>query len=337
MQKIEIRLLDDSEADSWDSIVASSAQGTVFHTLAWLSAIEETCDCQLHRAIAYRGGHVVGVFPIFLVRRYGLSMLSSPPPKTAIPFLGPIYGNGSSSNRRKLESDWLEFTDAAVQFVQDNYRYQRLNLRVALPFGAARAFSWRGLSVRPSFTYVIPLERDLDEIRSACSSVIRRSISKCAGQGYQFQLCTEADVSRIYEQISKRYREQGLQPPYRKAYLDKLWSTIPRDRFAGFKLTKDGEYVTGMLCTIFNGTISFWSGLPRATMGGTYVNDFFHWKVIEWAKGKKLHTYDLVGANTANIAVYKSKFDPLLREYYQVTDDGLTGKLAHYLYRRFLS
>src|SRR4030067_3227207 len=87
---IEINLADKTELEKWDEIVKSSPYGTIFHTIEWLRIAEKHTNSRIYPFIGKNGNEIVGIFPIFY-RKIGLTkMVFSPPPKTAIPYMGPI-------------------------------------------------------------------------------------------------------------------------------------------------------------------------------------------------------------------------------------------------------
>ena len=337
MNRLLVRPIGSDVLEAWDDLVSASDTGSVFHTNAWLLAVERTRDTQLLRLGAYLDDELVGILPVFRERRRGIRLISTPPPRTAIPWLGPLRRSQPEESGRAAEAAWLELTRGLAHFLTAEIDADAISVKGVLPFGSSRGFTWEGFEAFPSFTYEIDLSRTAEDIQRSFSSNVRRNIRRCEKRGYEFHPATDDDVLRIYRHIVARYKEQGRPSPYSQEYLERLWTTVDRKHLTGFVVRDGSEYLTGMLCTVFKGRVSFWSGLPRVVKDRAFVNDFFHWHLMLWAKARGCSTYDMVGANTALIARYKSKFAPRLVPYYRLVSDTWKGRLARWTYGRVRS
>ena len=86
---IEVKVADKSELGKWNEWVSLSPHGTIFHTLDWLKIVKKYKNMELIPIVGYRGNEVIGLFPLFLIKKGRFKGAFSPPPKTSIPYLGP--------------------------------------------------------------------------------------------------------------------------------------------------------------------------------------------------------------------------------------------------------
>ncbi len=91
MSDINVKIADEKELQMWDEIVDSSEMGTIFHKLDWLRAAEAHTKSKFYPLIGYEGQEVASLFPIFYMQKAFVKMAFSPPPKCAIPYMGPIF------------------------------------------------------------------------------------------------------------------------------------------------------------------------------------------------------------------------------------------------------
>ena len=65
---LEVRRFEANDAGLWDAYVLAHPTGTVFHNLAWSQAVEVAYGHQPLHLVAWHGGRVSGVLPLFLVK-----------------------------------------------------------------------------------------------------------------------------------------------------------------------------------------------------------------------------------------------------------------------------
>ena len=105
---IEIRVILEEEAGEWDDLVNKSPQGSIFHTWRWLKIVEKHTNSKLYPLIGMKGNTPIGIFPIFFKKK-SLNMVFSPPPGSAIPYLGPAIVNYNALKQSKRESIYKGF------------------------------------------------------------------------------------------------------------------------------------------------------------------------------------------------------------------------------------
>jgi hypothetical protein len=105
-----VELLDDKKL--WDQFVEKSPQGTLFHMWDFLEIVEKHSRFQLLPYAIFSGNELRCIFPFFITRRMGLTVMYSPPPDSQIPYLGPAFDSTVAGLRaHKKEKILQQVTD----------------------------------------------------------------------------------------------------------------------------------------------------------------------------------------------------------------------------------
>jgi hypothetical protein len=84
-----VELLEDKKR--WDQFVETSPQGLLFHKWDLLKIVERHSKYRFLPYGVYSGEELRCIFPFFVGRDHGLTVLCSPPPYTHISYLGPAF------------------------------------------------------------------------------------------------------------------------------------------------------------------------------------------------------------------------------------------------------
>ena len=134
----------------WDEIVESSDHGKLFHRWQWLKIAEKHTGHRLLPLIGYRHAEPVVICPIFLKKTRLYSVVTSPPPQSAIFGLGPVFPDYQISMQYQKEMVVETFLEAFDQYVTDELKpdYQSIDLPIGYP--DPRPFRWSGYSTTTS-------------------------------------------------------------------------------------------------------------------------------------------------------------------------------------------
>ena len=84
-----VEQLEDKE--QWDEFVETSPQGSLFHKWDFLKTVERHSKYEFLPYCVYSGEELRCIFPLFIRRNRGLTVMNSPPPNTQISYLGPAF------------------------------------------------------------------------------------------------------------------------------------------------------------------------------------------------------------------------------------------------------
>lgn len=313
----------------------------VFHTPEALAVIEAHTEGELRLFGGFRGDEPVGLFPAFVRRQLGLTIVLSPPPGLSVPRLGPIL-MPSSPKRRKQEKLNQRFT-ASILDALDADAIDTLFGMVASPeFADPRPYVSEGLSAVPRFSYVLDLgDADRDEVLGSFTRDLRKEIRKGDDLDVPIELGGPAEAERICGDLERRHAEQGLTYPTPQPFVDDLVKRLGDRARVYVARGPEGQYLSGITILYSNDRAMFWQGGTKANYDGVSVNSLLHWRIIEdILAGEPLDGVDSYGlgeVNNLRISRYKSKFNGDLVSNYEVKSDLMTLAKKAYSLRRHLS
>lgn len=332
---IEITQFDADERidrEQWDDYVRRSRGGTLFHTFEMLELIEHHASADLYPFIGYKGQEPVGVFPIFELRKGGISTAFSPPPRMGIPTMGPALLDDGNLKQRKAERRMRRFVDGCLEAIDERIgpRYSRIATSVGVD--DPRPFAWNEFDVSPRHTYLLDVDRDPDDLKQSFSKSLRRYLDPDDERYLIEERGTEA-IEFIHEQVAARYEAQDRTYTVPLEFLLDAYETLPEGRLRPYVGEVDGEVASGILAFEGPSTVYYSEGGGKPDVDYP-INDLLHWRIIRDARERGIDRYDLCGANTKRICTYKSKFNPELATYYEVERGTPVMNAVSSLYKR---
>ncbi len=333
---IEVTRADERDLERWDQYVERSAQGNLFHQRAALDIQATYSSATVHHLIGKKGQEVVGIFPVFTLRKGPVTTVFSPPPEIRIPYLGPAMVTTNELKQRKAERRGRRFVDGCLDWLDDHVNPRYLHVRTDDRYDDVRPFMWRGCSVTPQYTYRVDLTPGVDDVQMRFSSDARRNV-RTNGDGTEFDIVegNVDDARRINEQVRHRYESQDVGYFVPDALVTELYERLPDGQVRPYVCRVDGEFVGGLLALEYGDTVYRWQGGVKIDADVNLpVNDLLDWQVMSDAIERGLSSYDLVGADNPRINRYKAKFGPELSVAHEIERGSLgVDKMAH-LYKR---
>lgn len=257
-------------------------------------------------------------------------MLFSPPPKTAIPYLGFLFDEEYKKLKESRKEDYLKLIFNEVKEEINRLHPKYISISLIPDFLDIRQFKWNGYHIEPRFTYTIDLNNPLEQIWSDFKENVRRSIKK--GEKIGYTLVIEQNISSFYQNLTNRYKEQNLKSPLlSESYLGDLVNMFSNNIFL-YSLKEDGNIINNIIAINYNNNFLCWLG---GITKKNDANEYLIWQLIQIAKIKNCNTFDFVGANTEHICMFKSKFNPNLSLYFLIEKETLISKLLKSFYKKF--
>lgn len=321
------------DREQWNDYIRRSRGGTVFHTFDMLELIERHASADLYPFIGYKGQEPVGVFPVFELRKGGISTVFSPPPRMGIPMMGPAPLNDGHLKQRKAERRIRRFVDGCLELIDERVspRYSRVSTSIGID--DPRPFTWNDFDASPRHTYVLDIDRDPEDLKGSFSKSLRRYLDPDEDDRFRIEERGEEAIEFIHEQVSARYEAQDRTYTVPLDFLLEAYETLPDGRIRPYIGEVDGETVSGILVFEGSSTIYYSEGGGKPDIDYP-INDLLHWHIIRDARSRGIETYDLCGANTKRICKYKSKFNPELATYYEVERGTPVMNAVSSLYKR---
>jgi len=307
-----VELLDDKKR--WDQFVETSPQGLLFHKWDFLKAVERHSKYQFLPYGVYLGEELRCIFPFFMVRSRGVTVMRSPPPHAQIPYLGPAFDPSVQALRASAKEKIFDQVTGELCTEIDTIAPNIVYFTTVPNFLDVRSFVWKNFTARVGFTYAIDLERSLDEIWASFSRSCRQKIKRVSA--YSPEIQQTDDVSPMLDIWRPRFSELGIEVPLiSDSYLKELVAAFPKD-VTVYNLSIDGRLATAeACCAMQKERYCTWIGgvNARKDLG---VNEYLDWEVVQRAKSEGFKKLDLGATNNESLSRYKAKFDPLLEPFF---------------------
>jgi len=313
-----LRIADKNDEQLWDSIVHSSIQGTIFHTWKWLKITEKHTKGTFYPLICYNGTVPIGIYPIFYQKVLGIPCVFSPPPATAIPYLGPVIANFDSYKHSKQVSIFKGFQQVADDFIFSKLK-SKYTMILLGPSVDPRILSWSGYKLDPLFDYYIDLNKGCDQVWQDFDKDARVHIKKFEHiiekdpNSIEIIDGTRNDLSELYELLVKRYGEQKRKVTESQEFLMHIFDEFYPDNIKIFIVKHEGKMVNGVIIIKYLKTISFWIGAVKPEIKEIPSNEINHWEGIKWACENNFSVFEEYGAGIERLARSKSKYNPKLK------------------------
>jgi CelD/BcsL family acetyltransferase involved in cellulose biosynthesis len=300
---LNVKILDEGLEPIWDDLVARLEGGTVFHTWAWMRVIEKQKRVEKLPFGIFDGSELVGILPMFRMRRGPLTILASP-------LGGDGYG-GPLVDRCYHQAVVEQLGALAKRFHADYVELRSWDQRTAIPLAA------QGYAVENLQTYVLDLARDRQEIWNKLEGNCRTAIRKAQRNGVEIvEAVDRSFLDAYYEIVRDTWSKSNRQPPLTKQDYATVWDILrPQGRVKVLLAQHDGRLVAGRICLCFRDRLYGWESAALRSALPLRPNNLLMWAFIEWGVSNGLTQYDMLGANIPRIARFKQSFGGELRTY----------------------
>ena len=328
---IEIETVDDPE--TWNDYVRRSPHGTVFHRHEALEVQATHSNTTLHPLVGYKGQEPVGLFPVFEFWKGPVPFVFSPPFDLRVQYLGPALCNMAKLKQRKREQRHRRFVEGCIEWIEDRIEPRYLTVRTDWRYTDLRPFKWNGFEVQPSYTYVVDLGPDEEEVMGRFSRTTRRRIRNHLDDEYDVESGGRDEIEWIVRQVNERFVEQGETTPLTESFVTDLYERLPEGQVRPYVLSVDGDVLTGTILLEYDGTAHRWQGGVKVE-SDLPSNELLEWHMMREAAGRGVTDYEIVDANYPRLNEWKSKFGPEVRSYHLLKRTSTGMDAAVRLYQR---
>jgi CelD/BcsL family acetyltransferase involved in cellulose biosynthesis len=320
---IRLELLDECDEQVWDDLVATFEAGTVFHTLAWMRVIEKLKHAEKLPLAIFDGPNLVGLFPLFRVRRGPLTILASP--------LGNVGYGGPLVNKSHCAAAIEQLDSLLKRFRADYVEFRSLERWAPVTLADRR------YTVRELQTFVLSLRPGSQKLWSNLKQECRTAVRKARKNDVEILEATDKRLLDAYYEMSKdTYGKANRLPPLSRQDYDTVWDVLrPYNRVKVLLAKHEDQVIAGGIFLYFRDKVYYWDGASFRAYYRLCPNNLLHWTLIEWGASNGLAQYDMLGANIPSIARFKKSFGGELRTYtYAYKDITLQAYIGRRLYRR---
>ena len=322
------------DGDVWDTFVDESASGRLFHKWDFLKITEKHTGFRFLPYGVFKGNELICVFPLFEKQIHGFNVLLSPPPlQSVVPYLGFVIGRRYDTAKQSKKESMLAIVAKDIKEELAALAPNYLAITQVPGFIDVRPLLREGYNARIHFSYVIDLEPQLAEIWNGFSSNLRTKLRKVEKNGYRLEKST--DLSVFYSRIAERFSEPEMNiPMISRTYFEDLFRAYP-DELGLYYLYDGDDVVTGLQATQEYKIFTLWVGAPKIT--ALPGNEYLQWLLLQKAKKEGYRKMENIGANNENLNLFKSKFNPSLTLFLELSREDLFGRIARWTYSTIAS
>ncbi len=308
---VELRIAKKGDEEIWNQVLDVSPHSSPFHHWRWLKIMEKHTGFKLYPLIGFVGENPAGIFPVFFRKRFVRSAFS-PPPHTAITYLGPVMVGQSDLRQSKKESINLEFQSLVDDFITSDLRANYVYLSLPPGMQDPRPFQWRNYDVKPAYGYIIDLNKGVEAVwKSVADKKLRENIRRAAKRGIYVEEGGKEELEVVYDLMAERYENQNKAMTVSKDYLLEIFDSFDLKVF----VAKHGQDIlTGSVCVCFKDNFLSWIGSPKPRVKvSPSPNDLLIWEEMRYACEHGFKYYEIMGtAGNKRLHKYYSKFNPEL-------------------------
>ncbi len=331
---VEASLLVDGE--EWNELVERSKQTTPFHRYEALEVMANHADATLYPFVGYKGQEPVGVFPLFSVSKWPFRTSFSPPPDLKIPYLGPAQLSNGQVKQRKSERRHSDFIEAVAEQMDEEISPHYTHVRTSTGYSDPRPLIWNGLTPTPSYTYVVDLTPDIDDVFMSFSSDIRRNVRQADDElDYEIEEGGPTEVEQVISRVKARHDEQNVSYNVTPGFARDLYRSLPDGCIRVYTCESEGRFLGGQITLEDDRTLYSWQTVADLD-SDVPVTDLIDWETMQRAKSRGIERVDLIGANNPRLCQYKSKFNPKVRTHYSLEANGQIVGVFKSLYQRLI-
>lgn len=245
-----------------------------------------------------KGNEIAATMPILKKKQWGFSLSRMP---LITPYLGPYFTKKfrSIKQQEKLMRVLIEQLPT-LDFFDQNFHHSMTNW---LPF------YWEGFEATVRYSFLIDLEKELDEIFQKISSNYRNN--KIAKAEQSIKIVSDRSLEAFYEIQKKTFEKQQMRVPYSFDFIKALDAAleIEKARKVFFAIDEEEQIHSVAYLTWDEDTAYFQMTGSDPNFKKSGASIFIVWQAIKYAKevlGKK--QFDFAGSVIEGIAKVRQEF-----------------------------
>jgi len=313
MAQLEVRVVGHDEFQTWDTLVAGSAHGTVFHTSDWLVKTASLQDQDLVLLGCYEGEELIGGCPLYLSHPYNLLRLASS--TTALtPYGGVMVAEIGRAKQRTREVHASRIITAILECIA-RQGFDNVHLVNSPGLQDIRAFARQGWDPSVYYTYILPLD---DEILKRASKDIRQKVRKAQRLG--IHSIKRFDPGTFWDLMVRTFARQSKLPPISRSYLAGMLDLIQEKGSGEMRVasTSSGEIAAAEVTVWDTKMAHSWSAASSPELLSTGAVPLLCYDIFNELKERGHTKVNLMSGNIHSLSTFNSGFNPQLVPYYGV-------------------
>jgi len=313
-----LREIESNQEDEWDNLIQDADYSTCFHQMGFLKAAEKHTKSHLNLLVAQNNNVSVAGIPLFIQKRAGFKMVFSPPLKTGLPQMGPVFKGYLDLRQSRRERLLLDFQKQVDEYIQKQVKPDFLFMATAPGYLDVRPWIWSGYTARLQYDYLLDLSSGREELFLGVRKKTRQKIREAEKQGVTVRRGDRADYINVITDVKQRYREQGLVDDVPLDLLTDIWNNLPPGSLRVIVAEKSGQRLGGVIQAAYKDRVWDWIGGSKGGLDAADANTLLQWKGIEAACSDGYRYHVEVGGNTPRLCDFKRKYNYVPHPYLQV-------------------
>jgi len=296
---LKICPLSEDEFSLWDRFVDESPKGTLFHKSFWLKASGREFIIYAHS----EGGELFAGIALTYNTKFGFKMASHP---TLTPYSGILFRKQDTKYVTRISQE-KEISQKIARRLKEDFR--AVNFKFSPGSIDLQPLIWEGFSPSVGYTYIINLDKSLDEIWKSMEDKRRNDIRKAERDG--ISVVPSDDFEWTLSLVEKTFARQDIRAGYRVSAAFSYNSTLKERNLCKSFLArdKDGDY-TAVAYIVWDNKRSYY------LLGGYDPKRRHHgasalaiWEAIKFTKEQLgLREFDFEGSMMPKIEQFFRKF-----------------------------
>ena len=303
---------------------SSFTYSSIFSTYEWLKVFD---NLSIY-GIFDEGDNLIGGFYLYKEKKFGLTIYRNPP---FTPFIGPFV-KIEAQNPVKITNKYRETLSLMAESL-DKLSCSIISVSLRRNIIDTLPFIWRKFKVVPGYTYILDLDRSLDDIYKNMTDERRNDIKK----GVKDELIVEKtnDYNIVKSLVIKTFLRQKKE--INKEMINKiLFDFANNNNSFAFVTFKDKEPIAIVFC-VHDKRTSYY------LLGGYNFENKHHgagplalWESIRYSKEIGLKYFDFEGSMITQIEKYFRGFGGKLTPYYRINKAKLPIEILLKFFKREL-
>jgi len=304
--------LDGKNSKDWNTILVSSNEATIYHSLEWNAIQHEYGGLGYHAVIAYLDTKPVGLFPLFVRHKNRLiSHALNAPLET--PYGGPVTVSDISAKDR------IKLTQGMVRTMMGSVGSRTISFNTTLGFDPL-GLEGLGLAISKKQSSVLDLEPGEKQLFAQMRRNHRRQLKKAESHNYSvIHDETFQHFNDYYDILKATYSRLGNENLVAEGFYTLCIKRLPPGSIKLFMVRDGDEFIAGGLVLIQGDTITFWRGATLDEYMSRGVSNLLYWSIITWAVEEGHQTLDTLHNPSESLYHFKLGFGCELKTSHAVS------------------
>ena len=305
---MKIKLINKSDLNEINKIDnISKIHGNIFNQFLWIKIFENSINIF---GIYDDGDNLVGGFYLYEEKKFGFSIYRNPP---FTPYIGPFL-KIEAKNQVSIMNNWKKSLRLIADFI-DNLNYSIISFSLNREIIDTQPFIWKKFKVIPNYTYILDLEKSMDNIKNEFSAERRNDIKKALKDGLKVEKINDNEIIRLL--VNKTFSRQGKK--LNEFYLRKILFDFSNDNNSfAFATFKNNIPIACSFCVYDNFTAYYLLGGYDDEIKHHGAGALSMLECLNYAKNLGLKYFDFEGSMVPNIEQYFRGFGGKLTPYFRV-------------------